>query len=435
MLDISTRWCRLWGVVLGATLVVLATGVPSVQAQEATASEPASIVVFKLEGNAARDQLRDELTSAMREQVQQSNRYQLVNDNPVLLSDVVVVLGCASASTTCLGKAAEHFGADYLIFGKFEAVGERTRASVRLFDPARSRYVRSFGRVLEKLSPPYQSFRDEVDGLLRTDQQRKRQRERQQEKKKVTSLKVTANIEEAKVRLDGEVVGETPLERRGISPGEYRVEVTREGYQSWRTVIQLDEGTNVNLQATLAEKTEPSGLSEASASAAPDEESTEESASGEESTAEPASDVEPSDESSADPPPSAQRSKAASWGPWVAIGLGGAAFIGSAIEFGRMRALQKDLAAGRQRAANGETDEFSADTKDCPGPGTKECEIISQGENAELAHKILIGAGGVMTAGGLTWLLFRMTGDDGDRAARSVDITFTGNGFRASWTW
>jgi len=417
-MDVDNRSERrpLPGLLALGVLMSVTIAVEAARAQTATPQDPASIVVFKLEGDAADEQFREALTGAMRQQVESSDRYQLVNDEPVVLSDVVVVLGCDSPSTTCLGKAADHFGADYLIFGKFEDAGGRTRVSVRLFDPGRGRYVRSFGRVMEiKTSPPYESFRDEVDGLLKTD--RKRERD------EVTSLKVTANVQDAKVRLNGQLVGETPMERRGVSPGEYRVEVTRSGYQTWTTVIQLDEETNVDLKASLEETPESSTSATATA---PD------AAAG---RRDPGSTTNPGGASGSAPPPSARKAEAARWGPWVAIGMGAASFIGSGIEALRMRDLQRDLADGRRRAADGETDEFSPNTEDCPGPDSKECQIITRGENTELAHRILLGAGSAMTAGGLLWLLFRNPGGGSASAERQLDVTVTGRDIQAQWRW
>lgn len=405
---------RLVSLVVAGMIVSLVVGATSARAQNPTPSDPASIVVFKLEGDAGSDTLRTELTSAMRGQVDDNTRYELVNDNPVVLSDVVVVLGCDSASTTCLGKAAEHFGADYLIFGKFEDAGGRNRVSVRLFDPSRGRYVRSFGRVLEKLSPPYQSFRDEVDALLRTDEQRQREQERQREEKEqtTTSLRVSANVEEAKVRLDGELVGETPLEREGISPGEYRVEVSKSGFETWKTVIQLEEGNNVDLQATIEEKPEPESEPQASASTSPP------SSSGESG---PADEMEP-----ADAPPSAQKAKAATWGPWVSIGIGGATFIGASIQAARVNNLENNLRGLREESPR--PDDFES----------REQDLLQKGKNAELSQWILIGVGSVTTTGGLLWLLFENTGGQGGEVAaegRRLHISFTGTGIQANWRW
>ena len=404
-MDVTTFYRRsdwrrcLIAVAIGMILVVT-TDVPAAGAQTATPSDPASIVVFKLEGDAASDQLRNSLTGAMRDQVQNNPRYQLVNDEPATLSDVIVVLGCDSASTTCLGKAADHFGADYLIFGKFEDASGSNRVSVRLFDPGRGRYVRSFGRVLKQLNPPYQSFREEVDALLKTDSQRE----------KVTSLRVTSNVQGAKVRLNGQLAGKTPMERRGISPGQYRVEVLRGGYRTWKTVIQLDEGGSVNLQATLEEKPEPS------------REATSSTSSGTSGGPGPAADMEPADK----PPPSAQTAKTANWGPWVAIGMGAASFAGSAIAWERSKQARKKLDRYREGEDIPPRDECVT---------SEEKEICKEGRNATAATNILIGVGSVSAAGGVAWLLFRNTGGEGESAVRRLDVSWTGTGIRANWRW
>jgi hypothetical protein len=393
----------------------------------AQSDEPSSIVVFKLEGEAGDGELRGELTRAMREEVQQQEDYELVNDDPVVLSDVVVVLGCDSPTTTCLEKAADHFGADYLIFGDLEAVRDRNRVSVRLFDPARGRYARSFGRVLAEAEPPYESFRREVQQLLDPSQAgaaaRKEESsadEQSRESADETSIQVTANVEGARVEVDGEVVGRTPVERLTVEPGEYRVRVTREGYTSWSTIVELDEGAAVQIRAPL----QKDGSGQSARAEATSEESEEEAV----SQTEERQGSESVETPETDPPPSARTSAVADWGPWVAVGLGGVALIGSGIEAARLQSTQKELAAWRERNP-------PSLRESCGAAQTRECELIDRGERAELSHRVLLGVGvASATVGGL-WLLFRNGADESGRASRNWGVTFSGRGIGATWQW
>ncbi len=399
---------------------------PFGQTAHAQSDETSSIVVFKLEGEAGDEQLREGLTRAMRQEVQQQDNYELVNDDPVVLSDVVVVLGCDSPTTTCLEKAADHFGADYLIFGKFEAGRERNRVSVRLFDPSRGRYERSFGRVLAEAEPAYGSFRREVRQLLNPEQGASAERgesstegDRERESDE-TSIQITSNVEGAQVEVGGEVVGRTPVERVEVDSGEYRVRVTRDGYAPWSTVVELDEGAGVQIRAPLqteddeeaarAKVTSDQGEGEATGSAAERR--------GDESVETPET----------DPPPSEQTSAVAEWGPWVTLGLGGVALIGSGIEAARLQSTQKELAAWR---ANNPP----SLRESCGSAQTRECELIDRGERAELGHRVLLGVGvASATVGGL-WLLFRSGADESGRASRNWNVTFSGRGIGATWRW
>lgn len=388
---------RLWRsrpLVASFVFALIAGVVATSSAAAQTKAEPAAIVVFELVGSEDTTELRDDLTTAIREQVRGNPRYDLVNDKPVVLSDVVVVLGCESDSTTCLNKAADHFGADYLVFGKLEDVADRTRVSVRLFDPAAGRYVRSFGRVMARLEHPYQAFREQVDEILTTDSQRS-----------VARLRVRSDVKGAQVKLNGEDVGKTPLSRRNMQPGTYHVEVSTEDGRSWSTDVEIEAGGDVRIRAPLNEVTtgtegERKGGTASSAG-------TEERSLGETG----ASGVR-------------DEEKSASWGPWFAIGFGGLALVGSGVEAAVMQSAMNDLEEWRRtnRSPSGECH-------------PEECEMIERGENAELGHRILLGVGGVSVAGGLLWLWLQ-SGDDGDRAAaRRLDVSVGPDRVTIGWEW
>ena len=402
MIDRRIRFDWLRGflrVVIVVGLLVVAT-TSGVSAQ--TTSNPASIVVFKLEGTAGNAELRGNLTRVIRDQVSSNARYALVNDDPVALSDVIVVLGCSSISTTCLGKAADHFDADFLVFGKIEQLEGRNRVSVRLFDPGAGRYVRSFGRVMSKMSAPYDQFRGEVDKLLLTEEQRAE-----------TQLRVTSNIKGASVKVNGEPAGETPLVKRGIEPGRYRVIVEKKGYNSWSTIVDLKKGAKAKVRAPLQEEAAEVGKSTSQGD-------------GSGTTSETAQ-VSHTPEASG--LPSERRSDSGSistWGPWAVVALGALSFGGSAISWAKVEETHDDLRAWR--AAHPDDPKGEVETKE-------EADIISRGNQYDTYHKVFIGIGSAAVAGGLIWFVVNNTGDTPRRASRSWKVGVSPNGFTASWQW
>ena len=428
-----TEWARcrvrtLAAVFAVACIVGLVSAPDSARAQ--TPDDPASIVVFKLEGSPDNAELRESLTGVIRDQASGNSRYQLVNDNPVALSDVVVILGCSSVSTTCLGKAADHFDADFLIFGTIEKLDERSRVSVRLFDPNAGRYVRSFGRVMSKMSPPYSEFRKEVDSLLKTEEQRQ-----------VTTLKVDSNVSGARVELGGELVGKTPMERRGIAPGRYEVKVHKSGYSTWKSVVELEEGARITLRAPL-EKREPAAAAskptqkkekQAKATPTPGQKSASSQASaaeGGETTTSPSSETGYTPKAGGRPsdPNTSDVSGVSAWGPWVTMGVGGASLIVSAIEFAVMNEASNDLEKWRREHPNNPPGR-------CIPEQPKECEIIDRGEKAETLHRVFLGVGSAAIAGGALWLLLRGNGNSDKRASRRWNVGVSPTGVSASWTW
>jgi len=350
----------------------------------------AAVVVFKLEGADETGRLREGLTAVIREEAASRDGYRLVKDDPMVLSDTAVALGCESVSTTCLGKAAEQFDADVLVFGKIEDAGGSSRVIVRLFDADEGRYVGSFRRVITGLEEPYDAFRSEVGDLLDAGS-------------RATMVKVRANVEGANVQIDGESTGQTPLVREGLEPGRHRVRVNADGYESWDTEVDLEPEGTVEIRASL--QSVESGNARAGDQQAGASDSV------------PAA-PEPGDEG---------MSTASEWGPWVAIGAGALALAGSGVAGGEVLRANSDLEQWRK--ANND------DTERCES--TPECDIIERGENAQTTHRVLLGVGGVTVAGGLLWLALRDTGGtEASRAGvRNLELSVTGRSISVGWRW
>lgn len=63
-------------------------------------------------------------------------------------------------------------------------------------------------------------------------------------------LRVVSTPSEALVTVNGQPVGLTPIEIT-VTPGRYRVEVSRFGYEAWTQTITLTQGASVTLEAQL----------------------------------------------------------------------------------------------------------------------------------------------------------------------------------------
>ncbi|UCD70787.1 MAG: tetratricopeptide repeat protein [Syntrophobacterales bacterium] len=57
----------------------------------------------------------------------------------------------------------------------------------------------------------------------------------------------------AKVYLNGDLIGETPLERKDILPGEYELEVNQDGFRSYKARVSIEERVILNVKSTLIE--------------------------------------------------------------------------------------------------------------------------------------------------------------------------------------
>ncbi len=63
-------------------------------------------------------------------------------------------------------------------------------------------------------------------------------------------LEISSNPRYADVQIDGDFNGSTPRVKR-VLPGEYRIRVVKEGFDTWERTIVVEAGENVNLHAEL----------------------------------------------------------------------------------------------------------------------------------------------------------------------------------------
>ncbi len=66
-----------------------------------------------------------------------------------------------------------------------------------------------------------------------------------------SALKVNANVDDAKVALDGEVLGVGNLVYKKLTAGSHTVTVTRDGYTAWKGTVQLKPNETYTLAVTL----------------------------------------------------------------------------------------------------------------------------------------------------------------------------------------
>jgi TonB family protein len=66
-----------------------------------------------------------------------------------------------------------------------------------------------------------------------------------------TSLFLTAEPEGSLVRVDGQPVGESPIENVPIHPGNHTIQVVREGYRPWSFELEAEPGESLHLVARL----------------------------------------------------------------------------------------------------------------------------------------------------------------------------------------
>ena len=66
-----------------------------------------------------------------------------------------------------------------------------------------------------------------------------------------TQLKVESRPTNARVFVDGRLIGTTPLALEQIEAGEHNIRLELDGYHSWSTAVQIVEGKGTRVGASL----------------------------------------------------------------------------------------------------------------------------------------------------------------------------------------
>lgn len=361
-----------------------------------------NVAVLNLEGPDVDPDLLDTLTSVLRNEAQQFSSYDIVNQSPINLSEVAIVLGCSSESLPCLGGAAEQLDARVLIFGRVKVVDDSHRVTVSIFDAKSGKIVRKLVRVLgtktsegaAESSDPVKAFRKEVQTLFPRNTNPVAENQ-------ATVLQIESNVEDTKIKLNGTMVGVAPIERSALPPGVYKVEASKDGYVTWRTEVELIAGADVRVWAPMKRS---AGASENAV----------------------ASNESPT--KSVKPPPISE-SSGPNWGAWSAIGVGGAALAGSGVMVLLMSNAEDDL---KELDAN--RDPLNRDAY-----LNERQSLVDNGESYELAHRVLLGVGAVSVVAGTVWLLLDGGGDT-QTVARKADesnweVGLSTQGVMTQWSW
>ena len=71
------------------------------------------------------------------------------------------------------------------------------------------------------------------------------------------SLFLESTPDASSVTIDGEEVGETPLDGFELEPGQHEISIERRGYETWRSTLVAQAGESVNLDARLRARPRP----------------------------------------------------------------------------------------------------------------------------------------------------------------------------------
>jgi hypothetical protein len=360
-----------------ALLVVLA---PS----SAWAEGPVAAAILNLEGEDVDPEMTKTLTSIVRNEALQVEKYQVVNKYPIQLQDVLLVLDCSAESPSCLKLISEQVNARVLIYGTVQKRDSRFKIELNVFDAETGRMLNRLVRTLDETTDPVIGFRKEIEAFFA-----------QQRGEALTRLQIGSSVEGARILINGTFVGTVPLERKGLPPGSYDLEVQQEGYEPWKKTVSLAPGADERVWAPLEKMETP-----------------------EPEVASPTTETGSTTTKTvvtSEPDVSAERVPTTNWGAWSAVVVGGLS-LGGSLGFGLAmenteRTLEEENDAGTLTEARLD-------------------ELYDRGENFELAHRVLLGVGAVALTTGVVWLLL----DSGERAA-SLNVGVGVDGVSARLRW
>jgi formylglycine-generating enzyme required for sulfatase activity len=74
-----------------------------------------------------------------------------------------------------------------------------------------------------------------------------------------TRLKIDSNVSGASIYLDGNRIGSTPLPPRMVTPGEHRIRVEKDGYETYQKRVSFEHGRTVSMYIDLSVVTPRTG--------------------------------------------------------------------------------------------------------------------------------------------------------------------------------
>lgn len=202
------------------------------------------VAVLDFEANGASRELATAATALFSNELQSFGAFDVVTSDAI--QSVVAIerqkqlLGCPDESS-CLAELAGALGVDWIVIGRVSRVGETLTVDVSLIEARtaarKSSAVESAateGALLKKVAPVAGKV---MAPLLRAS---------------AATVLVTASEVGATVRLDGSIVGVTPLEGRlETTPGSHLLEVEKEGFVAFRRQLKLSPGDVTDQTVTL----------------------------------------------------------------------------------------------------------------------------------------------------------------------------------------
>lgn len=212
-----------------------------------TAYAQPTLVVLGIRSIEGDDEVANELTVQLRAAAGAMEDWN-VSEQAVSMAQMSLAHGCDEIDAACLKEIALGLSADSIIFGTIRRNSTREdydfSVSLSLFDAGTGGIERNVDDTLPQSETDPESLAERAQRLV----------------KRLTSgavggaIAIQVNVDMAEVSVNGQPVGRTRdggLRLEGLQPGAYEIELSAEGYASYKSTVTLAQGGEAHIAAAL----------------------------------------------------------------------------------------------------------------------------------------------------------------------------------------
>lgn len=212
----------------------------------ASARADDSVVILGITSMEGDDELARNLTGALRHAATQVHDWQ-VSDSEVTLAQMSLAHGCSDEpDPTCLAQISSALAAQRVVYGLLRRDGSAFTLSLSLYNA-------STGEIERTVTERIPGTRTDIDDL----REPARRLVNQLSGPVTGALRVASNVPNATVSIDGARSGTTDaggaFASSEVPVGEHEVTVSASGYETWTGTVAIARGTEMTLDAQLAE--------------------------------------------------------------------------------------------------------------------------------------------------------------------------------------
>jgi hypothetical protein len=190
----------------------------------------ASVVILKFETFNAEQAVMDEFYRSLHESVEAHPEMHVKPGGDVSINDLILTLGCESASAECLAGLSDFVEGDRVVFGSVQHSEEVYLFSLNMFDFASGEFIREVSdeTIEGDVDAVTRGINAVIEGFLYGD---------------VGTLDVALNgATDAEVLFDGEKVGRAPMTLKDLPLGEHAVTLRTSDGQKQSKKVMLHRG-------------------------------------------------------------------------------------------------------------------------------------------------------------------------------------------------